>query len=376
MYFAWIICAAIALFELRITWEFYQWILTIGCVVLWLSLLLRIWRIMKLGLALLCSALAVAAIVSPPFVFKMNAAHLDRIEIKHDLSLFSYEPFSEGTLAVSLDEPAALSLTNNLPSLDGALALYPLYSAFAKAVYPANDDTMAPVDDGSLISCANTPMAYQKLIHGLSDIIFAAGPSAEQLQMAKDAGVELKLTPIGREAFVFFVNAKNPVAGLSTDNIKTIYSGGATNWNVFGGKDSAIRAFQRPENSGSQTALLRLMGDTPLMVPPSENIADSMGGIISKTAAYKNFSNSIGYSFLFFATEMIRDNKIKLLSVDGVAPTRKNVANGSYPHASEFYAVTAGTTNPNVDAFIAWMRGEQGQRLVEKTGYTPLQPHL
>ena len=36
-------------------------------------------------------------------------------------------------------------------------------------------------------------------------MIFAAGPSQAQLDAAKKAGVELHLTPIGREAFVFFV---------------------------------------------------------------------------------------------------------------------------------------------------------------------------
>ncbi|UZN00506.1 hypothetical protein OL548_13750 [Lysinibacillus sp. MHQ-1] len=34
--------------------------------------------------------------------------------------------------------------------------------------------------------------------------------------------------------------------------------------------------------------------------------------------------------------------KIKLLSIDGIAPTKENIRNGTYPLVSEFYAVTAG----------------------------------
>ena len=258
MYCVWIFCAIMSALSIRITWEFYEWVVTIGCAVLWLFLLLCIWRKIKFKAALICPAIVIAAIVLPLIAFKMNDTYLRSIEVKNDINKSLYEPFRMDTRAASLDEYSTLTLTNNLPRLDGALALYPLYSAFAKAVYPANDDTTLPWWNSDTITCQNTPYAYEKLIKGDVDIIFVAGPSAEQLQMAKAVGVEFKLTPIGREAFVFFVNAKNPVNGLSTKEIQNIYSGESTNWSEFGGKDSAIRAFQRPVNSGSQTALIRL----------------------------------------------------------------------------------------------------------------------
>ena len=40
------------------------------------------------------------------------------------------------------------------------------------------------------------------------NMIFAAAPSQDQLDRAAERGVELRLTPIGKEAFVFFVNSK------------------------------------------------------------------------------------------------------------------------------------------------------------------------
>ena len=283
-----------------------------------------------------------------------------------------YDPFREGTLTVSLDKPSTLTLIDNLPRLDGATALYPVYSAFVRAVYPADFEK-------SVLACNATEDAYRRLIGGYTDIIFVAGPSEEQLQMAMDAGVELNLTPIGREAFVFFVNSQNPVNGLSINDIKKIYSGEITNWRKLDGKNSAIRAFQRTPNSGSQTALIGIMGDTPIMTPPKEYVSTTMSlGIVDVGAArvssswYRNYYNAIGYSFLFFATEMVNNNKIKLLELNGVAPTRENIANRTYPYTNEFYAVTAGTKNPNVDRFIEWILSEQGQYLIDKTGYTPI----
>lgn len=371
---------------------FHQVMVIAAFVLLWLLLLMQIWKLLSPKIRYI-SVGATALVMLVSFAgFEMHSAYHDSIERidEQGVNLALYDPFREDTLAASLDEPSTLSLMDDLPRLDGATALYPVYSAFVRAVYPADYENLVVLDGDieaemvereaipvkpeayEILACTNTDGAYRRLITGEADIIFAAGPSEEQLQMAREAGVELTLTPIGREAFVFFVNAQNPVNGLSIDDIRRIYSGEVTNWREFGGKNVKIRAFQRPENSGSQTALVGFMGDTPLITPPMEDVASGMGGIISRVSSYRNYDNAIGYSFLYFATEMVTDNKIKLLNLNGVAPTRENVANGTYPYAAEFYAVTAGTTNPNVEVLIDWILSGQGQELIEKTGYTPL----
>ena len=284
------------------------------------------------------------------------------------VNLREYMPFVENTKAVALDEEASLKLEENLPILDGATALYPLYSAFVQAVYPQKAYDLYD----SEVMCNKTSEAYKNLMQGRVDIVFAARPSKQQIEEAKSLGIELQLTPIGREAFVFFVNYKNEVNGLTTAQIQDIYSGKVKNWRTLGGRNEDIRAFQRPENSGSQTMLQKIMEGKELIAPPKENISTGMGGIIARTADYKNYRNAIGYSFLFFATEMVKNHQIKLLEVDGVYPNRNTIRNNEYPLATEFYAVTAGSRNPNVRAFIEWVLSPQGQHLIEKTGYTPL----
>lgn len=127
-----------------------------------------------------------------------------------------------------------------------------------------------------------------------TDLIFAAAPSADQLAQAEALGVTLHLTPIGREAFVFFVNSRNPVTGLSVEEIQGIYSGKITNWSQVGGRNQSIRAYQRAENSGSQTALQALMADQPLMEPEQENRISAMDGIIRSVADYRNFPTPSG----------------------------------------------------------------------------------
>ena len=189
--------------------------------------------------------------------------------------------------------------------------------------------------------------------------------------------MELHLTPIGREAFVFFVNSDNPVTGLTVEEIQGIYTGEITNWKELGGKNQKIRPYQRAENSGSQSALLRLMAGLPLLEPEKEDRIGGMGGIITEVASYRNHKNAIGFSFRFYSIEMVENDQIRLLALNGVEPTKETIRSGEYPISSNFYAVTAspiGTpapeeTNEDLRKLIDWILSDQGQQLIEQTGY-------
>ncbi len=290
--------------------------------------------------------------------------------VEREPNLAKYRPFDNDGRLATLDGTATLALTDNLPRLDGATALYPVYAAFVQAVYPSDGNYDPRRSD---VRCSRTGTAYDRLIRGDTDIIFVARPSQAHLDQARQKNVELHLTVIGREAFVFFVNKRNPVQGLTTRQIQDIYSGEITHWNELGGTDQRIRAFQRPENSGSQTMLQYIMEGRSLMDPPMEDVIIGMGGIIARTANYRNFPNAIGYTFMYFSTEMINNGSIRLLDIDGIAPAKETVRDGSYPFSTEIYAVTTGDTNPNIPLFIEWILSPQGQELLEKTGYTGIQ---
>ena len=287
----------------------------------------------------------------------------------------TYDPFREDSLVQTLGEKAALHFSQGdaLPRMDGATALYPVYAAFCQAVYPepAGEDYSFYWDT---IACSTTTRAYKDIVDGDRDIIFVAGPSEEQEAYAAKKGVELVYTPIGREAFVFFVHPNNPVEGLTLDQLRGIYSGEITRWDQLNVKAlGEILAYQRDEGSGSQTALERfVMRDTPLMPADREKTVDGMGDIIDRVSAYQNHKNAIGFSFRFYATALMKGFDVKLLAVNGVAPTVENIENGSYPLASSFYAVTRSDADENTLALLDWICGEQGQELIRKTGYTPI----
>lgn len=348
------------------------------CVCVTIAILAVIWGFIKNKKC--CIPLVAVFVLS---VGTLAGIHGDRVYIKsiptvseNNNVLYDYSPFMEDSIVAALDEDSSLKITENLPVMDGATALYPVYAAFANAVYPrevfANEEGWMRYDN-EYIYCSTTAHAYERIVTGETDIIFVASPSEEQAQVAKDCGVELVFTPVGREAFVFFVNSKNPIENITLEDVQKIYSGEITEWSELGVKRlGKIRAFQREEGSGSQSTLEKLMAGKNLMEPPTEDVITGMGGIITKTADYKNYKNAIGYSFRFYSTQMVKNDMIKLLGINGIEPTLENIENGTYPVASEFYAVTRSDASENTLKLLEWIQGEQGQKLVELTGYTPV----
>ena len=286
------------------------------------------------------------------------------INTSPNINIHEYLPFEEDSKIVKYNSKT-LQLTEDLPKIDGAAALFPVYSAFVNAVYP--DSTQ--IYDGTF-EYNNTPGGYASLAERITDIFIGVYPSEEQKEYAETCGTTFEYTPIGTEAFVFFVHKDNPIDNLTTKQIQGIYSGEITNWKQVGGRNEEIAAFQRNEGSGSQSMLERFMGDIPIMEAPTELVNDLMIGIIEKVSNYKSKSNSIGFSFRYYVEGIIKNPDIKMISVDGVAPTAENIKNGSYPIVTPIYAVTyEENTNDNVDKLLEWILSEEGQYIIESTGY-------
>lgn len=268
------------------------------------------------------------------------------------VELDEYLPFDENSKIVKLN--SEFKLTENLPVVDGAAALYPVFSAFVNAVYP---ETSCSFDGknftaDSALQYTNTRGAYKAVVDGTADIVFCASPSDAQLAYAKEKGVELEFVPIGCDAFVFIVNKENSVDNLTAEQVRGIYSGKYKNWSQVGGENTLIAPLQRNEGSGSQTAMLSFMNGEKIKVSNSV------------------FGKAIGFSFRYYVEGIVEDGNIKMLSLNGVYPNAENIRSKAYPVVGEFYAVyRKDNKNENIPRFIDWMLSEEGQKIVEESGY-------
>lgn len=269
-----------------------------------------------------------------------------------------YLPFDDASQIVK--HRSQLQLTGDLPVLDGAAAFFSVYSAFAYATYPEGS---CPYVDGdftaeSAVQFHNTRGAYRAIVDGDADLVFCVTPTAYQMQYAYEHGVDLEFTPIGKEAFVFVVNSENTVDNLTCEQVRGIYSGKYHNWSELGGEDTPIAALQRNQGSGSQSTMEAFMNGVPMV------------------RDYDTFrGRSIGFSFRYYVEGIVEKGGIKLLALDGVAPTRENIRNGSYPVVSEIYAVYRKSdlsSNGNLQLLLDWILSDEGQQIIEETGYVSI----
>lgn len=276
----------------------------------------------------------------------------------------SYLPHEDGSKLPKME--SSLKLTDHLPVLDGAAALVPVYAAVIENVYPIGCVTYEggrfSADNyygenfaaDSAMQYKNTVRGYQAIVDGTTDILFCAGPSAEQMRYAEEKGVELVYVPVGLEAFVFFVNEQHPVDNLTVEQIRKIYACDYTNWSEVGGPNRIINPVTRLEGSGSQTAFESVMG----------------GQKIGKKSPLAITGASIGFSFRYYMDGIVGNDTVKMISLNGVYPSAENIQNRTYPIVTQFYAIyRKDNDNPNIPILIEWLLSDEGQRLIEETGY-------
>ncbi len=276
----------------------------------------------------------------------------------------SYLPHEEGSDLPKIN--SSLRMTDNLPVLDGAAALVPVYAAIIDNVYSEgcvtyegstfSDDNYYGENfaEDSAMQYKNTVRGYKAIVDGTTDILFCAAPSAEQKQYAEDQGVELVYVPIGLEGFVFFVNENNPVDNLTVEQIRKIYACEYKNWSEVGGANRIINPVTRLGGSGSQTTFESFMGDYE----------------IGRKSPFAITGASIGFSFRYYMDGIVENDAVKMLSLNGVYPSAENIQNRSYPIVAQFYAIyRADNQNENIPELIEWILSDEGQTLIEQSGY-------
>ena len=251
-----------------------------------------------------------------------------------------------------------------MPRVDASLATQPLMTTLVKEFTKKSEVNIEYTD---------TRSAYTKLIDNEIDLIIASEPSEEEIAYAQEQGVDLEITKVVNEAFVFFVNKNNPITNLTISQIQDIYSGKTTNWSVLGGNDEIIKAYQSPTNSISQEGMLSfVMKDVDIRQPIKEEFIEAKAGTIEVIADYDNGISSIGYAYYYYANTIYQN--IKLMKINGIEPTYETIRNETYPFMSAYYIVIRKSekndsiTRQIVDEILS----ERGQLITKNAGYIPV----
>lgn len=166
---------------------------------------------------------------------------------------------------------------------------------------------------------------------------------------------------IAIDALAVILNPANPITSLTTDQLKSIYTGQLRLWKDCGGASEAIIAIGRENGSGSRSAFEEL-----LSLKDSARYAqelDSTGAVLAKVAATPG---AIGYISLD-----VINNRVHAVALDGVPPTSDAVAQKRYPLVRPFIMATKGdisSQTPVVQAWFNYINSQEGKDVIKAAG--------
>jgi phosphate transport system substrate-binding protein len=183
---------------------------------------------------------------------------------------------------------------------------------------------------------------------------------------------------VAYDALAVYVHPSNPIKEISIDELKEIWAEGGTSttWEQINpaitGKFVLVG---RQNNSGTYDYFREhICGKTPdkkqreFRQGVSElNGSSEVVETIGKTPL------AIGYSGMGYKTPAV--NWLKVSAKKGetaIEPGTEAARSKTYPIARGLYLYTAGELDAEIKGFIEWIKGPDGQKIVEKEGFVPL----
>jgi len=236
----------------------------------------------------------------------------------------------------------------------GGTAHIPVMEEAAKRIQTAFPEIRITVAGGG------SGVGVEKVGQGLVQIGNTGRPLT---QKEKDAH-GLVTFPFAIDGVAVVVHPSNPVADLTPAAARDICAGEISNWKDAGGDDRPINLYTRDEASGTREVFWeKLLAKGP--IAEKANVVASNGAM---KVAVTGDRGAIGYIGIGHV-----DDAVKALKVDGVEASQANASSGKYPVVRKLYMNTKGKPSPLVQAFIDYIRGPEGAKLIEKAGYIPTQ---
>ncbi|MDD8049479.1 MAG: phosphate ABC transporter substrate-binding protein [Thomasclavelia sp.] len=154
---------------------------------------------------------------------------------------------------------------------------------------------------------------------------------------------------------------KNTTKGLTTQQLKDIYTGKINNWQDVGGPNESIVVIGRESGSGTRGAFEEILGITDQCKLAQE--IDSTGAVVAKVA---QTPGAIGYVSLD-----VVDKTVSALKLDNVKPSVKTVGSGDYTLQRPFVMATRGKISKQskaVQKFFEYIKSEEGQKIITNLG--------
>jgi phosphate transport system substrate-binding protein len=181
---------------------------------------------------------------------------------------------------------------------------------------------------------------------------------------SRDAGDPTDITyiQVAWDALAFIVHKSNPVENVTLDEVRSLYSGKVTNWKQLKGSDAPIKIFISRTKTGlsgveASTKQLVLNGKEPTATANTVFVAST--GIVEQMVEM----NSEGFATTGITSA--RKRNVKILKVNGVAPTNKAIINNRYPLKRPLFILVPKHPKPEVTKFVDFTLSKAGQQFLK-----------
>jgi len=251
---------------------------------------------------------------------------------------------------------SSLSGTINVTGSD---TMVNMAGAWAQAFMTANPDVQIAVKGGG------SGVGVAALLNKTTDVADSSRKvTPAEMSQASTAGVDPVGTVVAKDGVTIIVNSANTISDITTTTIGKIYRGEITNWKDAGGPDAPIVLLGRDSSSGTYSFMQdTVIGKTNTFAKSTQNL-QSTQAIVDQVG---KDANAIGYVGLGYDKPTI-----KVLTVSGVKPDVTTVLDGTYPLSRDLNMYTNGAPSGVTKAYIDWILGAEGQKIVADQGFVPL----
>ncbi|MDR1944004.1 MAG: phosphate ABC transporter substrate-binding protein [Synergistaceae bacterium] len=244
-------------------------------------------------------------------------------------------------------------------TINGSTTVLPFAQSTAEAFMKSNPEVRVSV------SGSGSGNGAKALIDGMTTIAsMSREMKQEEIDAAKAKGVNPVQHVVAVDCIVPIVHPSNPVANLTVNQLRDIYSGKITNWSEVGGKDSRIAVIGRDTSSGTYEVWdEKVMKKTP--VAPRALIVASSGALVQSVAGNPL---SIGYDSLGYVDPKL----VKALDIEGVKGTPETARAGTIATSRLLFMYTDGAPAGDVKKYLDFLVGEDGQKYVAREGFVTL----
>lgn len=177
---------------------------------------------------------------------------------------------------------------------------------------------------------------------------------------------DLKIYPFALEPLAIIVNKRNPVKGLSRQQVREIFAGRIANWKAVGGRDERIVVVTLLHCPLHEANWTKILDSADRFTKNRTNVKSQSE--MAKTVS--DFRQAIGHLEMTSIREL--KNEVKILAVDGYLPTDENMEKGLYPLFATLSVTTKGEAGEKVVRFIDYMRkSPKVRQAMKKYGMVP-----